>query len=148
MKLAERLESFRQVFLDTAPVIYFVEKNPVFSEKAQPVFSKLDQGILVAVVSPITLAECLVLPYKIPNSEIAQLFTDLLVNNENVLFHPIDEVIADQAADFRARYNISLTDAFQLAVAVQSGCDAFLTNDTDLKRIKEIPVLVLSEFEV
>lgn len=148
MKFAERLKSFRQVFLDTAPVIYFVEKNPDFSEKVQPVFSKLDEGTLVAVVSPITLAECLVLPYKIPNSEIAQLFTDLLVNNENVLFHPIDEVIADQAANFRARYNITLTDAFQLAVSVQSGCDAFLTNDSDLKRIQEIPVLVLSAVEV
>ncbi len=147
MKLAEQLDSFRQVFLDTAPVIYFVEKNPDFSEKVQPIFSRLDDGTLIAVVSPITLAECLVLPYKIPNLEIAQLFTDLLVNNETVLFHPIDEVIAGQAADFRARYNISLTDAFQLAIAVESNCDAFLTNDLDLKRIKEIPVLVLSEFE-
>lgn len=33
MKLAEQLESLRQVFLDTAPVIYFVEKNPDFAEK-------------------------------------------------------------------------------------------------------------------
>lgn len=147
MKLAEQLDSFRQIFLDTAPVIYFIEKNPGFSEKVQPIFSKLDEGTLIAVVSPITLAECLVLPYKIPNPEIAQLFTDLLVNNETVLFHPIDEVVAGQAADLRARHNISLTDAFQLAIAVESKCDAFLTNDLDLKRIKEIPVLVLSEVQ-
>lgn len=145
MNLAEQLASFRQIFLDTAPVIYFVEKNPDYSEKVQPVFSKLDEGTLIAVVSPITLAECLVLPYKIPNPEIAQLFTDLIVNNENVLFHSIDEVIADQAAGLRARYNISLTDAFQLAIAIQAECDVFLTNDADLRRIKEIPILVLSE---
>lgn len=145
MKLAEQIELFRQVFLDTAPVIYFVEKNPDFAEKVKPVFSKLDEGSLVAVVSPITLAECLVIPYKIPNPEIAQLFTDLLVNNENVLFHPIDDLVASRAADLRARYNISLTDAFQLAIALESGCDAFLTNDLDLKRVQEIPILVLSE---
>lgn len=147
MKLAEQLESLGQVFLDTAPVIYFVEKNPAFSVKISPIFSKLDEGILTAVVSPITLAECLVLPYKIPNPDVAQIFSDLLINSESVMFYPIDEVIADKAAELRARYNISLTDAFQIAVAIQAECDAFLTNDADLKRVKEIPIIVLSEAE-
>lgn len=147
MKLAEQLESIQQVFLDTAPVIYFVEKNPDFSEKVQSLFTKLDEGTLSAVVSPITLAECLVLPYKIPNPDIAQIFSDLLVNSESVLFYPIDEVTADKAAELRARYNITLTDAFQLAVAVQAECDAFVTNDIDLKRVTEIPMIILSEAE-
>jgi len=147
MKLAEQLESLQQVFLDTAPVIYFVEKNPDFAEKIQPLFSKLDEGTLTAVVSPITLAECLVLPYKIPNPDIAQIFSDLLVNSESVLFFPIDEVTADKAAELRARYNITLTDAFQLAIAIQAECDAFLTNDIDLKRVTEIPIIVISETE-
>ena len=145
MKLVERLESLRLVFLDTAPVIYFVEKNPNFAEKVQPLFSKLDDGTLFAAVSPITLAECLVLPYKIPNPEIAQIFSDLLVNSGSVLLYPMDEVTADKAASLRARYNITLTDAFQLAVAIQAECDAFVTNDVDLKRVIEIPVIVLSE---
>lgn len=147
MKVSERLDSIRQIFLDTAPVIYFVEKNPDFSEKVRSVFSRLDDGRLTAVVSPITLAECLVLPYKIPDREIAQIFSDLLVNNEGVLFYPIDEVVADKAADLRARYNLTLTDAFQIAIAIQAECDAFLTNDVDLKRVNEIPILVLSDFE-
>jgi predicted nucleic acid-binding protein len=145
MILAEQLDSLRQVFLDTAPVIYFVEKNPSFIEKVQSLFSKLDEGKLTAVVSPITLAECLVLPYQIPNPEIAQIFSDLLVNSESVLFYPIDEVIADKAAELRARYNITLTDAFQLAVAIQAECEVFLTNDADLKRVTEISIIVLSE---
>jgi len=110
MKLAEQLDLIRQVFLDTAPVIYFVEKNPDFSEKVHAVFSRLDDGKLIAVVSPITLAECLVLPYKIPNLDIAQIFLDLLVNSESVLFYPIDEVTADKAADLRARYNTDVTN--------------------------------------
>ena len=108
---------------------------------------KLDEGTLTAVVSPITLAECLVLPYKIPDPEIAQIFSDLLVNSESVLFYLINEVTADKAAGLRARYNITLTDAFQLAVAIQAECEAFLTNDIDLKRVTEIPIIVLSEAE-
>jgi predicted nucleic acid-binding protein len=147
MNLAKHLESLRLVFLDTAPVIYFVEKNPDFAEKVQPLFSRLDDGTLTAIVSPITLAECLVLPYKIPSPDIAEVFSDLLVNSESVLFYPIDEVTADKAAGLRARYNITLTDAFQLAIAIQAECDAFLTNDVDLKRVTEIPIIVLADVE-
>jgi len=147
MKLAKQLDKIGVIFLDTAPVIYFVEQNPEFSPKVQELFERLDDGNLTAVVSPITLAECLVLPYKQKKVEIAQIFTELLANSENVLFYPIDEVIADKAADLRARYNLTLTDAFQLAIAIQAECDAFLTNDADLKRVKEIPILVLSEAE-
>jgi predicted nucleic acid-binding protein len=147
MNLAKQLGKVKQIFLDTAPVIYFVEKNPDFAPRAQEIFNRLDDGKLMAVVSPITLAECLVLPYKQENRDVAQIFTDLLVNSESVLFYPIDEVTADKAADLRARYNLTLTDALQLAVAIQSDCDAFLTNDIDLKRVKEIPIIVLSEVE-
>lgn len=147
MKLAKQLDKIGVIFLDTAPVIYFVEQNPEFFSKVQVVFERLDNGNLTAVVSPITLAECLVLPYKQKKTEIAQVFTELLANSESVMFYPIDEVVADKAADLRARYNLTLTDAFQLAIATQSECDAFLTNDADLKRVKEIPVLVLSEAE-
>lgn len=147
MKLVKQLEKIGVIFLDTAPVIYFVEQNPEFASKVQGVFERLDEGKLTAVVSPITLAECLVLPYKQKKSDIAQVFTELLANGESVLFYPIDEVIADKAADLRARYNLTLTDAFQLAIAIQAECDAFLTNDTDLKRVTEIPTIVLSETE-
>ena len=65
MILLEWLDSVHLIFLDTAPVIYFVEKNPSFAPKVQPIFDRLDNGKLSAVVSPITLAECLVLPYKL-----------------------------------------------------------------------------------
>jgi len=147
MKLVRQLESVRRIFLDTAPVIYFVEQNPDYLEQSQAVFSRLDEGKITAVVSPITLSECLVVPYRLENAEVAQVFTDLLVNSESVLFYPIDEITADKAADLRARYNLTLTDAFQLAIAIQAECDAFLTNDIDLKRVTEIPIIVLSEEE-
>ncbi len=145
--MAATLDSAKQIFIDTAPVIYFVEKNPNFETKVQDVFQRLDDGKLSAVVSPITLAECLVLPYKLGKPDVAKIFTDLLVNSASVLFYPIDETTADKAADLRAHYSLTLTDAFQLAIAIQSGCDIFLTNDIQLKRVTEISVLVLSEIQ-
>ena len=147
MNLTKQFGRVKQIFLDTAPVIYFVEKNPDFAPKIQEIFTRLDDGKLTAVVSPITLAECLVLPYKRKNRDVVQIFTDLLVNSESVLFYPIDEVAADKAANLRARYNLTLTDSLQLAVAIQAECDAFLTNDIDLARVTEIPIIVLSVAE-
>jgi predicted nucleic acid-binding protein len=145
MSLTDQLKKARRIFLDTAPVIYYVEKNPTFASKLQPLFDRFDDGNLMAVVSPITLAECLVLPYKLGKPEVTQVFSDLKVNSQSVLFYPIDEPLADNAARLRASYNLTLTDAFQVAIAIQSGCDAFLTNDIELKRIKDIPIIVVSE---
>jgi predicted nucleic acid-binding protein len=145
MSWLEQLDGIHQIFLDTAPVIYYVEKNPSFAPMLQPVFNRLDDGNLTAVVSPITLAECLVLPYRLGKSKVAEVFTDLLVNSQSVLFCPIDETTAAKAADLRARYNLTLSDAFQIATAIQAGCEAFLTNDIELKRVTELPILIVSE---
>jgi predicted nucleic acid-binding protein len=97
------------------------------------------------VVSPITLAECLVLPYTLSNSELVGIFLNLMVNHPSILFFPIDESTAEKAAELRAHYHLSLTDAFQIAIAIQTNCDAFLTNDMDLMRVTEIPIIVVSE---
>lgn len=60
---------------------------------------------------------------------------------------PIDDQIANQAAELRARYGLALPDSFQIAIAILSGCDAFLTNDLALKRVTEISAIVLDEMD-
>jgi predicted nucleic acid-binding protein len=147
MKISTQLAHIKRIFLDTAPVIYYVEKHPVYADKAQAVFDALDTGQLDAVSSPVTLSECLVVPYRLGKPELAQAFLQCLVNGENVSFVAIDETIADKAAELRARYNLSLPDALQIAVALAAGCDAFLTNDAALKRVTELEMLVLDDVD-
>lgn len=148
MKIAERLQTVTRVFLDSAPVIYYVEANPRYRPIVEVIFDRLDYGALTAVTSPVTLAECLVFPYRLGKSQTAQDFADLIVNGSNTVFALIEQETAKKAADLRARYNLSLTDAFQVAVATASGCDAFLTNDIALKRVTELGVMVLDEMEL
>ena len=147
MKISQALHGVTRIFLDTAPVIYFVEKNERYSSLVQTVFDRVDDGALRAVTSPVTLAECLVHPYRRELAQLQQDFFDLVVNGENTGFMPIDEVIAQRAAQLRARYNLVLDDAFQIAVALVAQCDAFLTNDTTLKRVTELKVIALDEVE-
>jgi len=147
MKISERLQSVTQIFLDTAPVIYFVEKNPRYVEVARVVFNLIDSDSLSAVTSPVTLAECLTLPYRLQQPEVAKAFIELLVNDDSVRFVPLDDQAASKAAELRARYNLPLPDSFQIAVAILSGCDAVLTNDAAWKKVAEINAIVLEEVD-
>ncbi len=147
MNIAQRLQGVTRLFLDTAPIIYFVEENERYLPLVESVFDLIDQGALVAVTSPITLAECLVIPYRDDRPDLQQAFSDLITNGANTLFTSLDDSIAKLAAELRAKHNLSLTDAFQIATAISSGCDAFLTNDAGLKRINQIPVIVLDDIQ-
>ena len=56
MKIGDAFQGINKVFLDTAPVIYYVEATPGYAVVAQEVFKLLSQGGFEAVVSPVTLA--------------------------------------------------------------------------------------------
>jgi predicted nucleic acid-binding protein len=41
-----------------------------------------------------------------------------------------------------------MPDALHVACAIDTGCDAFLTNDTGIKRVSEIRILILDDLEL
>lgn len=148
MKIADAFRGVSLLFLDTAPVIYLVEAHPVYFAVVKAIFDLIDQGNIAAVTSPVTLAECLVHPIRANNAKLEQDFSDLITEGTNTSFTLLDADIAHKAASLRANYNLTLTDAFQVSAALASGCNAFLTNDVTLKRVSELPILVLDELEL
>lgn len=81
-------------------------------------------------------------------TELQQEFIELMTDNDNIEFMPFaNETLAIDAAQKRARYNLQLPDAFQIAVALATGCEAFLTNDVTFRRITELPILLLDDFD-
>jgi predicted nucleic acid-binding protein len=145
--VADRLENTKILFLDTAPVIYYVEKNERYINAVRTVFDWIDDGRITAITSPITLSESLVHPYRRDLKQLQQDFIDLIVYGQNTVFKPINHIISQKAAKLRANYNLCLADALQLATALTAQCDSFLTNDTDIKRVVELDVIVLSEVQ-
>ncbi|MEH2053936.1 type II toxin-antitoxin system VapC family toxin [Nostoc sp.] len=145
MKINNALANVSRLFLDTAPVIYFVERNPQFVDLVDPIFERLSDDI-TAVVSGITLSECLVGAIHLGLADLEQAFIDVL-QQEQVVFVEINAAIARESARIRVRYNLQLPDALQVAAAIIAGCEAFLTNDTALKRVTELKVLVVCELE-
>ena len=74
-------------------------------------------------------------------------FRDVITAGVNRRYAGVDAV-AERASALRAQYNLTLIDAFQIAVALGADCDAFLTNDKEPGRVSEIKVLVLAELEI
>jgi len=145
-KIIAALENCQALFLDTAPIIYYVEDNPRYFSIVEPLFEKIDDGSLNIVTSPITLAECLIFPYRIQSEILKKAFYDLITQGKNTRFVLTNDIIAQQAAKLRSQYNLSLADALQISTAIVSKCDSFLTNDIDLKRVQEIKIIVIDDW--
>jgi predicted nucleic acid-binding protein len=139
------LSKISHLFLDTAPIIYYLEANSQYLPVVDVIFEQLNQGAFIAVTSPVMLVECLVLPYRLQRPELKSMFVHFITQGKNVIHISINHMIAEQAAELRARYHLSLTDAFQIASALAVSCNAFLTNDIALKRVTELPILVLND---
>ncbi len=146
MKIESALQGISKLYLDTAPVVYYIEGVAPFFPIVDRVFQQIESNILIAITSPVTLSECLVIPVRSGMVALKQDFVDLLTNTEGVILEDIDAAVGQSAAEIRAKYNFKLPDALQIAAAIAAGCEAFLTNDVQLKRVTELRVLVVSEF--
>ena len=96
----------------------------------------------------VALTEVLTKPKKVGDTKTECEYRDLLLHSRNFKLIQIDSTVAERAADLRARYSLRTPDALQIAAALETGCQAFLTNDMQLKRVTELRVLILDELEL
>jgi predicted nucleic acid-binding protein len=141
----ESLSGVTRLFLDSAPAIYFFEKNPTYVQRAKPFFLAAAETAITVVTSTVTLAKCLVVPVRMKDTIAVQTFTDLLTRGRNTDFRVPGIEEAQISAWLRNRYNLKLADALQVAVALTAECDAILTNDAHLRRVSEMRVIVLDD---
>ena len=59
MTLTEKLTKHSIIFIDTAPIIYYIEAHPQFGALTKNVVDAFQAGTLIAFSSVITLAEVL-----------------------------------------------------------------------------------------
>lgn len=148
MKIADALPNGTRLLLDTTPIIYHIQKHGRYFSVVDAIFDRINDGSLIAITTPITLAESLVVPYRHKLVELQEELHQLIVNGPNTNFVPISHEAAHKAAQLRAYYMLSLPDAMQFGVALTIDCDLLLTNDLKLQRVTELPVVVIEELEV
>lgn len=147
MTAAEALADVKRLFLDTAPLIYFVEKHPVYLDRCREIFRRINAGEITGISSVITLTEVLSVPIRDGDNQVEKAYRDILLNSRNFSLIIIGNSIAERAAQLRARYRLRTPDALQIASALTAGCDAFLTNDRGLVRVTELKILILDDLE-
>lgn len=64
MKIAEALSGVQQLYVDTAPFIYYIEDHPGYSDTMQRIFGVVESGAVEIFTSVITLTESLAKPFS------------------------------------------------------------------------------------
>ncbi|MBI4723008.1 MAG: type II toxin-antitoxin system VapC family toxin [Candidatus Stahlbacteria bacterium] len=146
MNIAEEISRIKTIFIDTAPIIYYIEAHPLFGPIIKEVVDVFQGGRLSAFSSVVTLTEVLPKPIQAGKGELAKRFTEFLTRGRNLAFIEISANIAEKAGQLRGKYSLKSLDAIQLAAAIDMGIDAFLTNDNGLKQIREIKILILNDY--
>ncbi|MCX7926106.1 MAG: PIN domain-containing protein [Fimbriimonadales bacterium] len=128
----------RKVYLDSAPVIYFVEQTPNFYARVRAHLQPDDW----LVVCELTRLECRILPLRQRNLALLADFDLFFTQYVNQVM-PLTSGVIDKATDIRAYHRYNLADSIHLAAAVLAECDMFLTNDLRLANFAEIQVVTL-----
>ncbi|MCX7687176.1 MAG: type II toxin-antitoxin system VapC family toxin [Fimbriimonadales bacterium] len=128
-----------RIYLDTAPVIYLVER-------ISPYHSLLNQQLAgsgnILIVSDLTRMECRVKPLRIGNLNLIQDYNEFFARGVDEVV-PLSRAVIDIATEIRAKYGFKTPDSIRLAAAQHAFCDVFLTNDIQLTRYTEIQVQLI-----
>ena len=148
MKISEALRGVKLIAFDTSPFIYYTEDSPAYVDKMDVIFDLIYADKTQIITSIITLTEVLVKPLRIGDIVVESKYRTLFSSTGKIQLQLVDRAVAERAAVLRAIYNLKTPDALQVATALESNCEAFLTNDAGIKRVTEIRVLVLDELEL
>lgn len=141
------MTEYSKVFLDTTPIIYFLDEDVNFGNKVESILSEILENEKEMITSTITCMEYLTYPYKTDNVEKIAAFFDF-VSGCDIAIYSVDVEIAKKAAKIRAEHKaFKAMDALQLGTACITGCDLFLTNDKQLRQFEEIKCITVEELE-
>jgi predicted nucleic acid-binding protein len=142
----DALAGLSRLGLDTTPFLYFVEGHPHFASLCTAVFTAVEEGEIEVYTSVLTLSEVLTRPLAVGDGALEGAFRDLLTRTRGVHLVAVSPAIGGIVSRLCFRYGgLRTADAVQIATAIASGCEAFLTGDARLKRVTEIRVLTLSD---
>ena len=136
----------KKVYLDTNLFIYALEAIEPWFAVTVELLSSIDVGYATAVTSELTLAECLVKPYRLNRLPVVKAYDDLLRSRPYFFVAPISrDLLLVEASRLRAAVGgIRLPDAIHVATALKYGCDVFISND---QRISSVPSLEKYELQ-
>jgi predicted nucleic acid-binding protein len=132
------------VYLDANPIIYSVEKHPVFGPLLQPLWQAAQAKTIEVVSSDLVLMESLVGPLKSGDTVLEKVYEQALLGTDIRLL-PITQAILREAARLRVSTRLKTPDAIHAATASAAGCGLFITNDAGFRGIASLPLVILGD---
>ena len=145
-ELERELARHTIIGIDTTPFIYLWEKHPRYFALSASLLRYLDSPQVWGITSIITLIEICVYPQRQGRLDLVRAYERALLHSRQVRMLPIDTKLAQHAVVLRARHDVRVPDALQIAAALESGATLFVTNDRRLRRVSEIDVLLFDEY--
>jgi len=137
---------YNRVYLDSSPFIYFIEENPRYISVVEDIFFRISYGNITGACSYLALLEVLIQPLREGAGDIAAHYKELMLNSGYLEMLPLDDKVAETAAELRAKYDgLKTPDAIHLATGILSCAQAFVTNDKKLKQVKELDIIILDD---
>jgi predicted nucleic acid-binding protein len=145
-RLQAQLAAHSLIALDTSVLIYFLEGHVIFGGVAERALRAVQDGQIEALFSSVGLMELLVRPLAEARPDVADEHEALLRQVPHLRVVPFNGDAHRRAAELRARYGLRPPDAMLMGSALAEGATAYLTNDSRLRAVAELAVLLLSEF--
>jgi len=142
----EKLSKYRKVALDVMCFVYFFEENPKYSQLCQKIFQLAQENKIKISTSILCYTEIQIGPKKSKNIPLERKYRNIFNRFPNLEVKFYDWQVAEITSNLRAKYNIRLPDAINLASAILANTEVFITNDKNLCRFREIKTLLLSNF--
>jgi predicted nucleic acid-binding protein len=140
------LNAYEVIGLDAMSFIYHFEKKPHFGPITKVLFAHIQAGKVSAVISVLLAGEVLTGVKKVGNREMILRYGHIFSEFPNLALHDADMRVMEKMSDLRAAYGLKTPDAIHVATALLHGAQAFVTNDAELKGVKELDVLVLEDY--
>ena len=132
------------VYIDANAIIYSVERVEPYRSLLAPMWEEARASRFTLASSEVVVLETLIKPLREGNARLEMLFRSIFAAAEMELI-PATLAIWEDAARIRAQTGLATPDALHAATALRVGCAAFITNDTDFRRVEGLPVVVLDD---
>ena len=136
------------VLLDTSVLIYYLEEIEPYYLLSEEIFNEINDNRIKGFLSAISVTEFVAKPLADGKVSEVERFRQFL-SSLSIQVLAVTYEIAERAGRLRSQYSsIRTPDALIVATALESGCNIFVTNDKNLKKLEAcgLTVIILADF--
>jgi len=141
----KHIRNAKTAYVDANVIIYLLEHNEEFGEKTLNLFEFGEDHGITFITSEIGMAECLFGAHKMGSDQLVKQYEKFFYEIAAVRLLPVEREILETTARIGAKQRLKFVDAIHVASALEFGCDVFITNDTGIKSMDRLPVVLIAD---